>query len=102
MHELLEIFNKLDKQIIINYFEIKNNCIEFTFYSSFNSWSHSVKIIKENNEIFFKSYRLNAHEDILKYKFTSYAHNQIGVKIPIKEKDLILKTLTKYDRFKTK
>lgn len=99
-------FKYLNKLLCINYFEKKGDnekyYIEFTYRNSFNSWSHSVKLIAYEDGVYFQTYRIDEKEDLIQYKFIDYAHKQIGCKIPISETVLIMKVLTEYDNFKIK
>jgi len=93
-------FKDFQEKYFIGYSEYKGDRIEFTYRNTFNQWSHSVSIRVVDDKVVFQTYRINAYETLLPYKFTEYAHNKIGCRIPIEEKSLIHEVLTKYDKFK--
>lgn len=100
MSALKTIFKDFENKYFIGCSVYSGDKLEFTYKNSFNNWSHSVALKVINGQIYFQTYRINVHEDLKPYKFTDYAHNQIGCRIPITERDLIHKVLTKYDNFK--
>jgi hypothetical protein len=102
MSILKQAFKEIEDRVQVNYSKYNGDSLDFTYYSSMNNWSHSVRLMVQDEKVFLQTYRVDAKEDLIPYKFTDYAHNQIGCKIPITEKDLIWKVLTKYDRFKVK
>lgn len=99
-------FNSLNGLLVLNAVKSGGNDNEFSYefsrFHSFNSWSHSVKLIANEEGVFLRTYRIKAKADILKYQYTTYGHNEIGCMIPITETELIVKVLTVYDSFKYK
>ena len=104
--KLKQLFNNLSEIIQINYFKYGDNYVNFTYRKKYNAWSHSLKLMEENDKFYLLTYRIpndtinkDKSVDMSKYKFKEFNLDAI-YKIPIENTDLVEKVLFQYDRFK--
>ncbi len=107
---MYKFFDKLQEDIDMKYISKSPSEIEFSkFYGMPKSWSESCLLTNEEDGVYFNSYRLtlkDENKELKKFINREYAHNEVGLKIPIIKNgdivnyELVIDVLVKLSKYK--